>query len=168
MEWRRRYTPTNILPSRMNLCTPHILACTPSYPESFSGVKMANYLIAKKATIAAFHAGNRVPELRQFVAISSDGPVDSPEKLQRLADLPSISEVIETNEAHGFPDSISDAIQVCRILWEAFKRLRDYTDLKQILVWMPYWRTKEPEMRAAYIITSVKEKNAISGDVGEK
>ncbi|KAI0912933.1 hypothetical protein F4824DRAFT_3038 [Ustulina deusta] len=120
------------------------------------------------AAIAAFHAGNQMPEPRLFIVISSDSPVDSPEKLQRLADLPSVPEVIETNEAHEFPDSTGDAVRVSGILWEEFKRLRDRTESKQILVWMPHWRTKESEMRVAYIITSVKEKNAIPGDVDEK
>ncbi|KAJ8132222.1 hypothetical protein O1611_g1400 [Lasiodiplodia mahajangana] len=118
------------------------------------------------AAIAAFHAGDRMPAPRLFVVISSDGPVDSPEKLQKLADLPFIPEVIETNEAYPFSDSIGDTVRVSGISWEEFERLRDRTNSKKILVWMPHRRTKKPGPRNAYIITSVK--NAAPGDVHGK
>jgi hypothetical protein len=109
-----------------------------------------------------------MPTPRVFIVISSDGPVESPEKLQKLADLPSVPEVIETNEAHEFPDSVGDAVWVSGISFGKFQRLRDRTELKRIVVWMPNWRTKEPEMRNAHIITSVKEKNDMPGDMDEK
>lgn len=67
-----------------------------------------------------------------------------------------------------FPESTGDAVRVCGLLWEDFKRFRARTELKKILVWMPHWRTKEPEMRNAYIVISMKEENAIPGEADEK
>ncbi|KAI1146961.1 hypothetical protein F4825DRAFT_439059 [Nemania diffusa] len=117
------------------------------------------------AAIESYHAGTRPPPPRLSVVISSDsGPVDSPEKLQKLADLSSVPEVIETNEAHKSPESIGDPVRVSQIAYTEFKRLKDRAELKQILVWLPHWRTKKSEIRNAYIVTSVKEKNTMPGD----
>ncbi|KAJ8107695.1 hypothetical protein ONZ43_g6652 [Nemania bipapillata] len=121
-----------------------------------------------EAAMEAYRAGIRVPEPRQFIVISSDSLIDSPEKLQKLADLPSVPEVIETNEAFEFPESTGDTVRVSGLLWDEFTGLRDRTELRQILVWMPHWRKKELHRRAAYIVTSVKEENAISGNADEE
>ncbi|KAI1123628.1 hypothetical protein F5Y10DRAFT_251409 [Nemania abortiva] len=123
---------------------------------------------AWNAAFADYRAGKRMPPIRDFVVISRGGPIDSPEKLQSLLDLPSVPEAIEANEAYDFSDSIGGTVRVCSISWDEFKELQDRTESKKIMVWLPHWLTKEPQRRVVHVVTSVKQRNTVTGDVDEK
>ncbi|KAI0013060.1 hypothetical protein F4779DRAFT_613931 [Xylariaceae sp. FL0662B] len=120
------------------------------------------------AAIAAFHAGVREPEPRFPVVISSDGPVDSPEKLQRLADLPSIPAVLESQTIDRLTESTKDDVRISDVTWEELKILRERTEWERILVWFPDERTKKRVMRNAWVIKSVKGGNIVPSDIDEK
>ncbi|KAJ2983153.1 hypothetical protein NUW58_g6296 [Xylaria curta] len=93
----RGWTQVNITKA-----TPHV----PCKPEVWN------------AAIAAFYAGIRDPKPRNPKVISSDGPIDGTEKLQRVAVLPSIREISDTKTLDGLTDSINPDVRISDVTWE--------------------------------------------------
>ncbi|KAI1419274.1 hypothetical protein F5Y12DRAFT_778908 [Xylaria sp. FL1777] len=109
------------------------------------------------AAIAAFHAGIRRPEPRFPVLIRSDGPVDSPEKLQKLAGLSYIPKILDTKTVDLLTDFAVEDVRVCDITWKELKILRERTESEMLVVLFPDRRTEKLVKRDAWDVTSVKE-----------
>ncbi|RYP78146.1 hypothetical protein DL769_003227 [Monosporascus sp. CRB-8-3] len=113
------------------------------------------------AAIEAFKAGDRRPEPRFPVVINSpggDGPLDSPEKLQKLADLPSVPEVSKSRITDFMGGYDGDEVQIADVTWEQLLLLEERTEREEIMVWFPDATTKKPIPRYACVVKSVKEK----------
>ncbi|RYO76142.1 hypothetical protein DL766_002760 [Monosporascus sp. MC13-8B] len=112
------------------------------------------------AAIEAFKAGKRRPEPRFPVVINrpgGDGPLDSPEKLQKLADLPCVPGVSKSRITELMGGYDGDEVEIADITWEQLLLLEERTEREEILVWFPDAKTKKPIPRRACVVKSVKE-----------
>ncbi|RDL31415.1 uncharacterized protein BP5553_09624 [Venustampulla echinocandica] len=107
--------------------------------------------------VAAYQSGWRMPEKRAPVVISPDGPVSTPEKLQELAELPSVPEVVGTTkttlrarDSDADRSKDTEKVQICEVNWEQLDRINERAECEEIYVWF------EDAQRAAVVILSLK------------
>ncbi|KAI1780996.1 hypothetical protein F4818DRAFT_397454 [Hypoxylon cercidicola] len=114
--------------------------------------------------VKALRAGWRPAEPQFPVVIDGDGALDGPEKLQKLADLPSVPEVSTTRVAEHFIDydedgaQNADEIQIADVTRHQLLLLEKRTEPDMsIMVWFPDAETQKPIARRAYVVKSIKE-----------
>lgn len=94
------------------------------------------------------------PERRFPVIItSSTGPFTTPEKLQEVADLPSVPEVKRTTMTSLLEDEAKELekeeVQYCDVNWEQLVRVYDYSEGEDVIVWF------QEKKRFAWLAQSV-------------
>ncbi|KAI1310775.1 hypothetical protein F5Y03DRAFT_392222 [Xylaria venustula] len=110
--------------------------------------------------IRAWNAGIRTPEPRFPVVIRNDSPVDSPEKLQKLAGLATVPAIFNTKIVDLLTGTVGTDVRVADITWEELEILRERTESETICVLFPSGRTKKLVHRDAWIVKSVKRRSA--------
>ncbi|KAI6092855.1 hypothetical protein F4821DRAFT_112085 [Hypoxylon rubiginosum] len=116
------------------------------------------------AALEAYRSGWRPAEPRFPVVISENGPLNSPEKLQKLADLPSVPEVSKTRVAEFMAvydeDEVQNAeeVQIADVTWRQLLLLEERVEQdEKILVWFPDSRTNKLITRNTCVVKSIKE-----------
>lgn len=113
--------------------------------------------------MAAYNTGWTKPEGRMPIIIGPGTPIPTPEKLQELADLPSVPKVTETTKTYPYSDKFveeleSQKVLICDISLSEFYEFRERVeyDRANICVWF------ENGKRYAVEVLSVK------GEEGKK
>ncbi|XXG97194.1 hypothetical protein Hte_003489 [Hypoxylon texense] len=113
------------------------------------------------AALEAYRAGRRAPEPRFPVVINNGGegrPLDSPEKLQKLADLPSVPEASKTRATDLFGAYDGEEVYIADVTWHQLLLLEKRTEQDEKgIVWFPDTITKKPTPRSACVVKSIKE-----------
>ncbi|KAL3428489.1 hypothetical protein PVAG01_01998 [Phlyctema vagabunda] len=123
-------------------------------PEAIAASKTSS-TPGRSQVEAADKAGSTMPEVRFPIVIGADGPISSPEKLQELADLPSVPEVSWTvqtcihldDDEYGIGEG---GLQICHVNYDGLLKIRERTESEYLHVWF------QNTQRRALLILSIK------------